>query len=125
MVRIVHESHNTNAVEDELVGNELLAQLQGTWYVVQVQVEQGMLIRKTFNAEVHGNRMELTLAGEGLMNFELVFGESGPPQQIDLRPVQDAAKREPSMAPSFQGIIAIGKDEFRVLTNVEPALIDH
>ncbi len=120
VVRIVHESHNTNAVEDELVGNELLAQLQGTWYVVQVQVEQGMLIRKTFNAEVHGNRMELTLAGEGLMNFELVFGESGPPQQIDLRPVQDAAKREPSMAPSFQGIIAIGKDEFRVLTNVEP-----
>ena len=89
VVRIVHNSNNgaaTRTAAKNLSADQWLDKLQGNWNVVQQHFDNGIPKRGLYSATVRGNRMEITPAhGQGPMKFDLFIGESGPPQQIDLR----------------------------------------
>ncbi len=134
VVRIVHNTSalNKNELGKKQSANQWLAQLQGSWYVEQVYLENGILQRHTSAAIVRGNRMEVTPHGAPPMTFELVFGEIGPPQQIDIRATlndtewkrfwerlskTNEAPPPESIGESWKGIIELREDGFHVCTH--------
>lgn len=89
VVRIVHNANKgaaTSTAGKNLSADQWLNKLQGNWNVVQQHFDNGIPKRGLYSATVRGNRMEITPAhGQGPMKYDLFIGESGPPQQIDLR----------------------------------------
>jgi uncharacterized protein (TIGR03067 family) len=76
----------TRTAAKNLSADQWLDKLQGNWNVVQQHFDNGIPKRGLYSATVRGNRMEITPAhGQGPMKYDLFIGESGPPQQIDLR----------------------------------------
>ncbi len=90
---------------------------------MQTHFVNGVLKRETSAAELRGNHMVVAPHGDpNPMTFEIVFGEAGPPQQIDLKPVlndternqileersnEDEVPPQALIAPSFKGLLIL------------------
>lgn len=138
VVRIVrkanHAPENPTKAKN-LSAHEWQGKLQGNWNVMAQYVDNGVPKRDSYSATVRGNRMELIPTyGQDSMMFDLVFGEKGPPQQIDLIPVMSDVERlellqgwssdndeplpEDLVNPIFHGIIELASNGFRICNHV-------
>jgi serine/threonine protein kinase len=134
LVRIIRKAvypseHQTTL--KQLSADEWQGKLQGNWNVVQQYVDDGVPKRHSYSATVLRNRMEvIPTDGQHSMMFDLVLGEKGPPQQIDLKPVMSDLERhqllqgwssdndeplpEDLVNPIFHGIIELDSNGFRI-----------
>jgi predicted Ser/Thr protein kinase len=139
VVRIVRKTYHApekKTTAKNLSADEWQDKLQGNWNVVQQCVDDGVPKRHSYSATVRGNRMELIPTdGQDSMMFDLVFGEEGPPQQIDLKPVMSDVERQHLLQgwsdndepppdalvnPIFYGIIELDSNAFRICSHMAP-----
>jgi uncharacterized protein (TIGR03067 family) len=130
IVRIVHNANNgaaTRTAAKNLSADQWLDKLQGTWRVVQHDTlpnntKHSIPRRRLYSASVRGNRMEIVREqDQPPLKFDLVIGEVGPPQQIDLVFAMSDRERqtmledwgdedEPLPVPILKGIIEADGD---------------
>ena len=125
VVRIVNNPNNgaaTRTTAKNLSADQWLDKLQGNWNIVQQHFDDGVPKRNLYSATVHGNRMEIVREnGQSPLTFDLVIGEVGPPQQIDLVIAMSDRERqamledwgdvdEPLPVPILKGIIEVDGD---------------
>ena len=139
VVSIVHNANNgagTRTAAKNLSVDQWLDKLQGNWNVVQQHFDNGVPKRTLYSATVLRNRMEMVSAdGQQSMMIDLVLGEVGPPQQIDLKPVFSDLERqeivqslgdidEPRsdvfLNPIFNGIIDLDGTTLRICNHAHP-----
>jgi serine/threonine protein kinase/protein involved in polysaccharide export with SLBB domain len=139
-VRIARNDSNdgVHANQQESLGTDWIAVLQGRWNVVQQRQEDGVSKRDLYTAFVRGKRVEVQSEdGKGSMEFDFIVGAAGPPQQIDLKPVlSDFDRQEMLQAfgdngeqapeaivnPVFHGIIESNGDTLRICNHQKPCL---
>jgi serine/threonine protein kinase len=141
VVRIIRKAANyptgNQTTSKNLSADQWRDKLQGNWNVVQQCVDDGVPKRHSSSATVLRNRMEvIPTDGQDSMMFDLVFGEEGPPQQIDLKPVLSDVERqellqgwssdndeplpEDLVNPIFHGIIELDSNGFRICNHMNP-----
>ena len=139
VVRIVQQAKTPSekqTISKNLNADEWRDKLQGNWNVVQQYIENGVPKRNSYSATVRRNRMEIIPEdGQHSMMFDLVLGEAGPPQQIDLKPVVSDLERqemlqalgdinepppEAILNPIFNGIIEFDGNTLRICNHEVP-----
>ncbi len=131
VVRIVHGARNQTenqtsfapgAGPGRTTSKSLLDKLQGRWHVVEHYYLGGNPKRRLCSAIVRGNRVEISPGyGPRPLKIDLIMGELGPPQQIDLKFANNELERqemlenggginEPPSEPVLNGIIEVDGD---------------
>ncbi len=138
IVRIVHNANNgaaTRTAAKNLSSDQWLDKLQGTWRVVQHDTlpnntKHSIPRRRLYSASVRGNRMEIVREqDQPPLKFDLVIGEVGPPQQIDLVFAMSDLERqtmledwgdedEPLPVPILKGIIEADGDLITICSSI-------